>query len=108
MKVQQYLPFASWFVGCVIISSLVYIAAPTAGIWGHLLTAITTGFVGMIVLARHINPHGSSSFNPPQHHIHHHHECDYYGGPGDDDGYDGWMQDTDRPRSPYPFPPSRN
>lgn len=108
MKVQQYLPVASWFVGCVVISCLVHLAAPAAGIFGHLLTAVTSGIVGMIVLARHVNLYGPPSGNLPQHHIHHHHECGIVGGPDDDDGFDGWMQDADKPRPPYPFPPSRN
>lgn len=109
MQIQRYIPFASWFVGCVIISCLVSIATPVSDVWSHLLTAVTSGVVGMIMLARY----GVSQLGTPAnvvHCVHHYPECgsSMYSGP-DDDGYDGWMG-SDRPRPPSypPPPPSRN
>jgi len=109
MNLQKYVPVLTWIVGCVVVACLVQSAVPWAGAVGHIVTAVVSGFVGMIALARHIDMRtqhilGPRQQPPVQHVVHYHHQC---GGMGEDDGYDGWMEQGDQPRPPYP-PFSRN
>ena len=95
---------AAWLASCILVPYLIGAVTPNAGILGHMLSSVATGLLGFIALARHENMVRAQI--PPAQHHYHHYEYECCNGPGDDDGYDGWLDGPDRPR--FPYPPSRN